>query len=166
MPRSPLNHPLVITQHFGANPAAYPGTNGHPGVDLRSPLGDDWFACVAGVLGIRTDRNWYGKLVGYGMAAFVDWGQADGTFVRFLYGHGRERRLSLNGKHVEEGQYIAESGNTGRSTAPHLHFEMRRYYRKGTGAGRYYDVKVGLTYNILNPVTDYFNPNGIKYVSA
>jgi murein DD-endopeptidase MepM/ murein hydrolase activator NlpD len=164
MARSPLNHPLVITQSFMADPASYPGTHGHPGVDLRSPLADDWFACVPGVLGIRTDRDWLGRLVGYGQAAFVDWGQADNTFVRFLYGHGRNRRRKLEGKHVDEGQYIAESGNTGRSTAAHLHFEMRRYYRPRTGHGRLYDKSVGLTYNLLDPVKDFFEPNGIPYV--
>ena len=171
MPRSPLNHPLIITQSFMANPATYPGTKGHPGVDLRSPLRDDWFACVPGTVTLRTDWGIILKpfphvgLVGYGRAVELDWGQADGTFIKFLYGHGTNRLSFPPGQnHVEEGKFLAESGNTGRSTAPHLHFEMRRYYRPGTGHGRLYDKRLNLTYNLLDPVAEFLKPNGIPFV--
>jgi hypothetical protein len=156
MPRSPLNKPLLITQDFGAAGPNY-GLTGHTGLDLRSRLSEDWFACVPGILHARTDWKLlpYPHLVGYGRAWELDWGQPDGTFIKFIYGHGMNRRLRLDRQHVDEGQFIAESGNTGMSTAAHLHFEMRHYLRvKG---GQKYDPKLGLFYNLLNPRTAFFD---------
>ena len=165
MPRSPLAKPLLITQDFGVGGPNY-GLTGHTGVDLRSRLGEDWFACVSGVLHARTDWKLlpFPKLVGYGRAWELDWGQADGTFIKFIYGHGMNRRLRLNNKGVPEGEFIAESGNTGMSTAAHLHFEMRHYLRvKG---GQKYDAKLGLFYNLLNPTTEFFQKHGIPITHA
>ena len=42
-----------------------------------------------------------------------------------MYGH-LSRVIAVDGESVRAGQVIALSGNTGRSTAPHLHFEVRR----------------------------------------
>lgn len=161
MPRSPIAGPIIITQRFGANPKNYPYTNGHPGVDIRSPLKDDWYSCVPSVYHVinrfyplKNDPS-YG---GYGKAIALDWGHADGTFTRFLYGHGNDRRPSSEGQHFPEGTYVAESGNTGHSTAPHLHFEMR-WYRV---AGRFYDGTLKRYYDLKNPTT-FFDANKIPY---
>lgn len=124
MPRSPLNRPLVITQDFGV-PETIFGINlgKHKGIDLRSPNNDPWFMCVPGVL--HLGGTWP-YATGYGAYWKLDWGQAEGH-ITFIYGHAKNRDKSLDGRNMGEGTKIAVSGNTGLSTAYHLHFEMRRY---------------------------------------
>lgn len=169
MARSPLTSPLVITQRFGVNPKQYPYTNGHPGIDLRSPNGDDWVSCVMGFVHFYNMNIWdwtgsHGQpgYRGYGAVSCVDWGQADGSFVRFLYGHGKNRRKQLEGHWVNEGVYLAESGNTGRSTAYHLHFELRHYQR----GGKYYDGTARLYYDLMDPEKDFLKHFNLKYTYA
>ena len=57
----------------------------------------------------------------YGLFVLLD--HADG--YRTMYGHA-SRLLVTAGDQIDAGQVIALSGTTGRSTAPHLHFEKRR----------------------------------------
>lgn len=169
MPRSPLSLPLIITQNFGSNPASYPFTNGHPGLDLRSANNDPWFTCVPGVVHI-VNKYWplyfsafgqpgYG---GYGAAICIDWGQADGTFKRFLYGHGKNRILGLDNKNVAEGIKVGVSGNTGKTDGGyHLHFEIRHYYK----GAKYYDGTLKLRYSLDDPknfLRDYKIPFSYK----
>src|SRR5437773_2682130 len=97
MPRSPFlnNEPLVETQGFLENPATYPATNGHPGIDLRAPTGRQLTSCVEDAIVHFVDyKNWLGRWVAYGAAIALDWGQADG-FIRFLYGHCQNRHKNL-----------------------------------------------------------------------
>lgn len=136
MPRSPLGKPLIVTQGFRANKDKY-GPQGHTGIDLRSRLDDPWFSCVPGFVHFK---GTWPYLTGYGAYIELDWGQNDGSYIKFIYGHGKNRRKELDNKHVAEGQKLAVSGNTGWSTAAHLHFEMR-HYRPG---------KAG--YTLLNPI--------------
>lgn len=159
MPRSPLKTPLIITQPFGVDPKTYPYTNGHPGIDLRAAEKTNLYACVPGVYHIINRWPWqYAK--GYGKAFALDWGQANG-FIRFLYGHCRERRGSLNGALLIEGKFVGLSGNTGFSTAPHLHFEMRQFI---TGKkSRYWDSNVDLSYDLLDPVKHFLLPWKIPF---
>lgn len=161
MPRSPVTHPIKYTQGFLANPGKYPYTHGHSGVDIHSPNGDDFVSCVAGVVHI-VNPNYLQYTVtslgqpsyrGYGAAVCLDWGQGDGSFIRFLYGHGKNRRKSLDGKQVNEGIYLGESGNTGISIGYHLHFEMRHYLVHG----EYYDRTLRARYDLMNPKTEFFD---------
>lgn len=88
---------------------------GHPGIDLSAPPGSAVFAADAGVV---IFAGWTG--VGYGNAVLVDHGNGYQT----LYGHLSQ--VSINcGASVKSGQVIGQSGSTGNSTGPHLHFEVR-----------------------------------------
>lgn len=67
--------------------------------------------------GVVIQSGWNG---GYGISVYVDCG--DGMVIR--YGHLSEANVSV-GQTVSQGDLLGLSGNTGNSTGPHLHFEMR-----------------------------------------
>jgi murein DD-endopeptidase MepM/ murein hydrolase activator NlpD len=107
----------VVTQRFGENPAVYRslGLAGHNGIDFGVPEGTPVRAAAAGqVERASTDAS------GYGLHVRVR--HSDGSLT--LYAHLR-RMACKAGQRVQAGQVIAESGNTGNSTGPHLHFEYR-----------------------------------------
>ncbi|WP_438348884.1 murein hydrolase activator EnvC family protein [Paenibacillus sp. FA6] len=88
----------------------------HNGVDFAVPQGTTIHAAESGTIILA---EWYS---GYGNAVIVDHGGGMWT----LYGHIRQGGISVKvGDRVSRGQKIAESGNTGQSTGPHLHFEVR-----------------------------------------
>jgi murein DD-endopeptidase MepM/ murein hydrolase activator NlpD len=60
--------------------------------------------------------------VGYGYLIVVDHGNGFATY----YGHLSNIYVT-EGQAAERGQVIGAAGNTGNSTGPHLHFEVRRY---------------------------------------
>ena len=86
----------------------------HAGVDVGVPIGTTVRASRAGQV---VNAGWIG---GYGNCVIIDHG--DGISTR--YGHLSEITVSV-GDYVDQGQQVALSGNTGRSTGPHLHFEVR-----------------------------------------
>ena len=86
----------------------------HEGVDMGCSVGTDVHASDGGVV-IRA-----GVYGGYGYC--IDIQHDDGWISR--YGHLSSMAVKAGDK-VYQGQYIAESGNSGRSTGPHLHFELR-----------------------------------------
>ena len=86
----------------------------HPGIDLAVPEGSDVRASGGGVVErAGTDSS-------YGLFVLLQHPSGYQT----MYGH-LSRSLVSRGDSVAAGQVIALSGNTGRSTAPHLHFEVR-----------------------------------------
>lgn len=87
----------------------------HPGVDIAVPIGTEIRAAGGGLVVEVGDNADYGNFIRV---------QHDGHYET-LYGHA-SRSLVRAGDLVKQGQVIALSGNTGRSTAPHLHFEMRQ----------------------------------------
>jgi murein DD-endopeptidase MepM/ murein hydrolase activator NlpD len=87
----------------------------HTGVDIACPWGTPLHAADSG----RVTRVQYGK-TGYGYNVIIDHGGGIST----LYGHMSSIDVS-QGEYVERGQVIGAEGSTGRSTGPHLHFEVR-----------------------------------------
>lgn len=87
----------------------------HHGIDIAVPSGTDVKAARAGRV---IKAGWLGV---YGLAVLVDHGNG----IQTLYGHNN-RLLVKVGEQVESGEDIAISGNTGNTTGPHLHFEIRQ----------------------------------------
>ncbi|MDE6760359.1 MAG: peptidoglycan DD-metalloendopeptidase family protein [Lachnospiraceae bacterium] len=98
-----------VTSNFG-----YRWGRLHAGTDVGVPTGTTVRASRAGQV---ITAGWLG---GYGNCVIIDHG--DGVCTR--YGHLSEVTVSV-GQYVDQGQQVALSGNTGRSTGPHLHFEIR-----------------------------------------
>lgn len=86
----------------------------HAGVDFANHMGDPIFAAASGTVIQVKSRE------GYGNTIIVDHGGGWTT----LYAHLSQYNVSLN-QQVEIGQTIGFVGNTGWSTGPHLHFEVR-----------------------------------------
>lgn len=85
----------------------------HKGIDWATPIGTAVMASASGTV----SRAGWGS--GYGNVVYID--HADGRQTR--YGH-LSKVLVKAGQHVNQGEKIALSGNTGRSTGAHLHFEI------------------------------------------
>ncbi|UTW46716.1 peptidoglycan DD-metalloendopeptidase family protein [bacterium SCSIO 12696] len=85
----------------------------HNGVDFAGKEGGDVVATAAGVV------IWSGERQGYGQLIEIEHG--DGFVTR--YGHNKQNLVSA-GDVVKKGQIIALMGSTGRSTGPHVHFEV------------------------------------------
>lgn len=86
----------------------------HTGIDISSPRGH---AIVASAGGTVVRAGWVN---GYGRCVEV----AHGLGLRTLYGHLDEIQV-IEGQHVSRGEPIGIVGTTGRSTGPHLHYEVR-----------------------------------------
>ena len=114
-PSVPRRWPLSVPSFRSRGLAAGDSSEGHSGLDLAVPVGSDVRAAGGGVVrGTGTDSA-------YGL--YIVLTHPDG--YETMYGH-LSRVLVVRGDAVMEGQVIGLSGNTGRSTAPHLHFEVRR----------------------------------------
>lgn len=101
----------VLTSYFG--PRSLLGMTYHYGLDIDGNTGDPIIAAMPGRV------SYSGWLGGYGYLVIVE---ADG--VEYYYGHVSEL-LVVEGQRVSAGETIARVGSTGRSTGPHLHFEIR-----------------------------------------
>ena len=122
----------VVTSEFGNRIDPFTGQRkGHTGMDLAVPTGTPIRAALPGT--VTTAAYDQG---GYGYYIMIDHGNGLTT----LYGHNSQL-LAQVGQPVEAGDIISLSGSTGRSTGPHLHFEVRvngertnpRYYLPTTG---------------------------------
>ncbi len=94
------------------------GIHGHNGVDLAAPVGTPIVSAAAGTVVVsRMDGGWHG---GYGNYVVVS--HPNGT--QTLYAHTLLNTVSV-GDTVNKGQMIAKIGMSGRTTGPHVHFEVR-----------------------------------------
>ena len=114
--RGPSVWPLVeagfVTRSFGDT---VPGEGPHAGLDIAVPVGSYVRSAGPGVVLEAGEDREYGR--------YVRVRHADD--VRTLYAHNSWTFVAP-GDSVEAGEVIALSGNTGRSTAPHLHLEVER----------------------------------------
>lgn len=109
-----------VSQHFGENPQYYSqwGLSGHNGIDFACPTGTRIIAVAPGqVTQVRTDDTGYGHHV-----RVVH--EVDGVRFTAIYAHFSRNMVEV-GQQVELGTVLGLSGNTGNSTGPHLHFEIR-----------------------------------------
>lgn len=86
----------------------------HTGIDIESPRKTPFVAAQTGTV---VFANWF---AGYGKAIIIDHGGGYTT----LYGHLDVISVTV-GQVVKKGEVIGQTGNTGYSTGPHLHFEVR-----------------------------------------
>ena len=106
----------VVTSEFGNRRDPFTGERrGHTGMDLAVPTGTSVRAALPGTVTVSTYNQG-----GYGYYVMIDHGNGLST----LYGHNSQL-LARVGQTVDAGDVIALSGSTGRSTGPHLHFEVR-----------------------------------------
>ena len=93
------------------------GIHGHNGVDLAAPVGTPIYASASGTVIANMTGGWNG---GYGNYVIIS--HANGT--QTLYSHNSVNLVSV-GQRVEKGDTIAKIGMTGKTTGPHVHFEIR-----------------------------------------
>ncbi len=115
LPRWPTRAPL--TSPYGLRTLGSK-IDMHHGVDLGVSIGTPVQAMAGGTVTVAGAKS------GYGLAVMIDHGLGWVT----LYGHLDRVDVSV-GDRVRAGQHVGLSGNTGLSTAPHLHFEVRRFGR-------------------------------------
>jgi murein DD-endopeptidase MepM/ murein hydrolase activator NlpD len=111
----PLAGPITSPYGMRLNPFGGGNTEYHPGIDIGVDVGTTVAAAAAGKVII------VGWVSGYGNYIAIDHGGGISTG----YGHLSQFFVSV-GQEVQRGQAIGASGNTGRSTGPHLIFEVRR----------------------------------------
>lgn len=111
----PVRNP-VISQYWAEHAVDYSPMPGHPGMDFACPEGTVLRAAHDGIV-------WVGASYAYKAYGTYCWlechNEVIGTYW-IIYGHG-SRILAEHREEVKAGDIIALSGNTGRSTGPHLH---------------------------------------------
>ena len=103
-----------ISSYFGERMDPFNGEDAfHKGVDFASGAGSDVLAVASGIV------TWAGPREGYGN--LVELNHGNGYVTRYAHA---ARTLVTVGDEVERGQAVAVVGSTGRSTGPHVHFEV------------------------------------------
>ena len=105
----------------------------HPGLDFTAPQGTPVYATADGVIEIAGNLG-----NGYGNHIVIDHGYSYNT----LYGHLFRIKAKI-GQRVKRGEVIGHVGNTGKSTGPHLHYEVIK--------GRKHLDPIYFFYNDLTP---------------
>ena len=108
-----------ISSYFGHRADPFTGRNAfHRGLDFAGPAGAEVVAVASGVVTYSKERFGYGKC--------VEINHGNGYVTRYAH---NQRLLVALGETVQKGQAIAQIGSTGRSTGPHLHFEVLKQGR-------------------------------------
>jgi len=104
----------LITAGYGYRKSPFTGQKEfHEGLDIAAPYGSQIVATADGIV------TFAGPLAAYGNVVFVDHGHGFSTF----YGHCSSYRVR-EGQRVRRGEVIAYIGTTGRTTGPHVHYEV------------------------------------------
>ena len=110
----PVQH-LSFTSNFGVRSDPFRGTAAmHAGVDIPGPTGTPIYATADGVINHAARQGGYGNMIEIN----------HGKGITTRYGHLSKIIISDNAR-VRRGQIIGLMGSTGRSTGPHLHYEVR-----------------------------------------
>jgi len=113
----PAGRPITagwLSSYFGMRTDPFTGKNEyHKGLDFAGKLGSDVVTVAAGVV------TWAGRRYGYGNLVEINHGNGYST----RYGHN-DKIIVKVGDAVKKGQVVAKMGSTGRSTGPHVHFEV------------------------------------------
>lgn len=104
----------VITSRFGKRTPTEIVSANHYGIDIAGDIGDDIICAVDGIVTISSSEGDYGKHI-----------KVENGEIATLYAHC-SKLLVNEGDTVKQGEKIAEVGETGRATGPHLHFEIKR----------------------------------------
>ncbi|GHV09179.1 metalloendopeptidase [Clostridia bacterium] len=115
-----LKPPTFIRPYYGQLTSTFTmrtlfgRTRMHSGIDLAGPTGSPIVASCGGVV------TFSGRFGDYGNCVIIDHGHGIST----LYAHASKLLVKV-GQTVKQGELIARVGSTGRSTGPHVHFEIR-----------------------------------------
>ncbi|WIY51451.1 M23 family metallopeptidase [Devosia sp. YIM 151766] len=117
---APVHMPISgnFRQSSGFGNRKDPFTGGrafHSGLDFAAATGTSVFSAADGVVSFVGERSGYGKV--------VEVSHGNGLLTRYAH---LSAQLAHRGQKVSTGTPIAKVGSTGRSTGPHLHFEVRR----------------------------------------
>lgn len=105
----------MISSGFGYRSDPFNGHAAmHAGLDFRGPIGSPIHAAAKGVVSFVGQQSGYGNV--------VEVAHGNGLMTRYAH---MSRFVARLGQPVEAGTVIGAIGNTGRSTGPHLHFEVR-----------------------------------------
>ncbi len=112
-----IPYPGPVSSGYGYRKNPFGGFRGefHPGVDFKGQIGDPIYATGTGIVE-RCD--WYG---GYGNAVLIK----HSCGLESLFGHMVQVNV-IQGQVVNAGDLIGFLGTTGRSTGPHVHYEIRK----------------------------------------
>lgn len=115
----PSGRPVLdgwLSSHFGRRTDPFTGRPAlHAGVDFAGKAGSDIVAVAPGVVTWSARRSGYGNL--------VEINHGNGYVTRYAH---NQRNLVKVGQTVKKGQVVAQMGSSGRSTGPHVHFEVLR----------------------------------------
>ncbi len=104
----------VVTSSYGSRESTDIISANHAGVDIGANTGTEILAAMEGTVELVSDYGDYGNHV-----------KITNGEISTLYAHCSNIFVN-QGDYITQGQKIAEVGNTGRTTGPHLHFEIRR----------------------------------------
>jgi murein DD-endopeptidase MepM/ murein hydrolase activator NlpD len=127
-PRTTTKKPRILNSYSYSAPTGFlirpisggrksQGIHGHNGVDLAASIGTPVYAAADGRVIVAKMGGYNG---GYGNMIIITHDKG----IQTVYGHLNSIYITT-GQTVTQGQTIGELGNTGKSTGPHLHFEVR-----------------------------------------